>query len=108
MRKFIGIALAAVVVSLIAAQFGATEARAEITQGRVDCIPYDPATLRLTDEGAAGWLLERADGARFRQFDNRADAEAGLAVAKAHSSLCYIGRANKRQNRHDYVMEFWR
>jgi hypothetical protein len=80
----------------------------QVAQGPTDCIPYNPADLKLTDLGPGGWMLERADGAKFRLFDNRADAETGLAVAKAHSSLCYIGRGNKRPNRYEYIMEIWK
>jgi len=76
--------------------------------GSVDCIPYDPAGLRLTDEGGGKWMLERADGATFRALANRPDAEAGLAVFKEHSSLCYIGRGNSMPPpyRSQYVMEY--
>ena len=36
-------------------------------------------------------------------FAKRADAEAGLAVFKEHSTVCYIGRGNTLPNRSDYV-----
>lgn len=74
--------------------------------GTVSCVAYDPATLKLTDAGSGTWMLMREEGARFRGFANRPDAEAGLAVFKQHSSLCYIGRGNTLPNRSRYVMEF--
>ncbi len=45
--------------------------------GSVSCIPYNPATLKLEDAGSGPWTLLREDGASFRGFANRPDAEAG-------------------------------
>jgi len=106
--RTLGIALLVVSAAGVSGHVAAAQTPVPSPQGRVDCIPYDPAGLVLEDEGESGWLLARADGARFRRFDNRADAEAGLAVARAHTALCYIGRANTRRNHNEYVMEFWR
>lgn len=77
--------------------------------GRTDCIPYDPATLRLLEEPrpqGSTWVLERADGARLRLFATCEDAEAGLTVYKQHTFQCYIGRGNKYGR--NYVMEYLR
>jgi hypothetical protein len=71
-----------------------------------DCRPYDPADLTLIADAGGTWLLARGDGARLRFFANRSDADAGLAVFKQHSTLCYIGRDNTRPNRSEYIMEY--
>jgi hypothetical protein len=78
-----------------------------IHEGRSICVPYNPATLYLT-EARGTWLLSRADGARFKTFADREDAEAGLAIAKENNQLCYIGKSNTRPNRERYIMEYWR
>lgn len=49
-----------------------------ITSG---CVPYDPAGLKLLERANGTWLLERSDGAQFRAFANKSDADAGLASA---------------------------
>jgi hypothetical protein len=78
-----------------------------ITSGRSVCVPYDPASLRLVQTQRTGdWQLQRGDGAIFHAFATREDAEAGLAVAREHSQLCYIGKSNTRPNRADYIMEY--
>jgi len=72
-----------------------------------DCISYNPATLRIVDEGANGWLL--TDGfSRMAMYDNRADAEEGLKVARLNAKQCFIGRNNHRPNRRDYIVEYWK
>ena len=82
-----------------------------ITIGRSICVPYDPASLRLVEVkrmGDSDWQLMRGDGAIFRIFAVREDAEEGLAIAKQHSQLCYIGKSNTRPNRTAYIMEYWK
>jgi len=80
-----------------------------ITIGRSVCAPYDPAGLRLVEiERTGDWQLQRGDGAIFKLFATREDAEAGLAVAREHSQLCYIGKSNSRPNRANYIMEYWK
>jgi hypothetical protein len=84
-------------------------AQKPITTGRSVCVPYDPATLKLSEIGATGtWRLQRDDGAIFELFADREDAEAGLEVAKRHTQICYIGKSNTRPNRQDYVMTYWK
>ena len=69
--------------------------------------PQPPAGLKLVELPRSGdWQLLRADGAIFKLFANREDAEAGLEVAKGHTQLCYIGKSNTRSNRKDYIMEY--
>lgn len=76
--------------------------------GREDCTPYNAAALRLTDEGAPGWLISREDGARLLILDTKEDADVMMRVFKAHSALCYVGRDNKRPNRDRYVHHYWK
>jgi hypothetical protein len=71
-----------------------------------DCLPYDPENLSIVDEGASGWLL--TDGrSRMEVLDNRADAEAALALARRHTDQCFIGRGNNREDRLLYIVEYW-
>jgi len=72
-----------------------------------DCIPYDPANLRIVDQGSSGWLL--TDGAmRMLMLDNESDARDALAMAQCHASQCFIGRGNTRTNRKDYIVAYWK
>jgi len=80
-----------------------------VTHGRSVCVPYDPAGLKLVQLPRTGdWQLQRADGAIFKLFANREDAEAGLAVAREHTQLCYIGKGNTKPDRRNYIMEYWK
>lgn len=84
-------------------------AQKPVSSGRTICVPYDPATLKLTEVERNGtWRLQRDDGAIFKVFADREDAEAGLAVAKQHTQLCYIGKDNTRPDRERYIMEYWK
>lgn len=71
-----------------------------------DCLPYDPRSLTIADEGANGWLLTDG-GSRMLMLDNQADAERALAVARAHTAHCFIGRGNSRPDRYQYVTHYW-
>lgn len=77
-------------------------------ESHLDCVPYDASALRVTNEGSRGWQISRDDGARFMQLDTKEDADIMLAVFKAHSTFCYVGRNNKRANRDHYVYHYWR
>jgi hypothetical protein len=84
-------------------------AQKPVTSGRTICVPYDPTKLQLTEVERTGtWRLQRDDGAIFKVFADREDAEAGLAVAKQHTQLCYIGKSNTRADRERYIMEYWK
>ena len=90
-----------------AAAIGMIQLVAQTRTGE-NCVPYNPSTLRLTDEGDRGWLISRDDGARFMLMDTKEDADVMMAVFKAHSSFCYVGRDTKRPNRRAYVHEYWK
>ncbi len=73
---------------------------------RKDCLPYNPANLRIQDEGGAGWLL--TDGrSRMLMLDNQQDASAAIALARRHTRHCFIGRGNSRPDRQNYIVEYW-
>jgi C1A family cysteine protease len=72
----------------------------------IDCIPYDPTKLQIVNRGALGYML--TDGRMsMRLFDNPEDARNGLRVARRHTQQCFVGRDNPRQNRRDYILEYW-
>ena len=87
---------------------GTQQDQARAPESKLDCVPYNPSALRVIDEGSRGWQISRDDGARFMQLDTKEDADIMLAVFKAHSSLCYVGRNNKRANRDRYVYQYWK
>ena len=71
-----------------------------------DCLPYNPANLKVIDEGNNGWVL--TDGrSRMLMLDNEADAKDALELARRYTAQCFIGRDNKRSNRSDYIVEYW-
>jgi sphingomyelin phosphodiesterase len=71
-----------------------------------DCLTYNPADLRIVDEGASGWLL--TDGrSRMLTLDTRQDALDALALARRHTKHCFIGRGNARANRSSYIVAYW-
>jgi hypothetical protein len=63
--------------------------------------------LKIVDEGERGWLLTD-DRSRMLILDNENDAKAALALARKHTQHCFIGRDNKRKNRRDYIVEYWK
>lgn len=72
-----------------------------------DCLPYNPDNLRIVDEQEQGYLL--TDGrSRMLILDDRNDAERALEWAKQHSKHCFIGRDNDRENRDQYILEYWK
>jgi hypothetical protein len=72
-----------------------------------DCINYNPNNLVIRNEGGNSWLL--TDGrSRMKILDNQSDARNALALAKRHTSHCFIGRNNTRPNRRNYIVEYWK
>ena len=75
--------------------------------GKEDSIIYDTDHLRIIDEGERGWLL--TDGrSRMLMLDNERDAKQALSLARRHTMQCFIGRGNKRPNRKDYIVNYWK
>ncbi|MFC7547732.1 hypothetical protein [Plantactinospora sp. GCM10030261] len=77
-----------------------------------DCVPYDPAKLKIYDAGTIGWrLVETLPGGqehRMLILDDQADAAVALAVARRSTQLCFVGRDNTRPNRADYIVQYWK
>jgi hypothetical protein len=72
-----------------------------------DCLGYNRSQLRITEEGQQEWLL--TDGkSRMLVLENRQDADLALMVARRHSFQCSIERDNKRPDRKDYIVQYWR
>ncbi len=71
-----------------------------------DCLPYNVAALYVVQDGDH-WLL--TDGLqRLVIYDNQADANLGLTVARQHTQICFIGRNNTRPNRSDFISTYWK
>ncbi len=81
-------------------------AAGETPAGTEDCVGYDPAALRIVDEKASGWGV--SDGSRdIATLDNQTDARRAMGLARAYKRHCYLGRANVRPDRSDYIIEYW-
>lgn len=71
-----------------------------------DCIAYNPAILRIHDRGTF-WQL--TSGALDLQiFQTQGEALRGLAVARAYTQQCFIGRSNTKPDRYRYITEYWK
>jgi hypothetical protein len=71
-----------------------------------DCVAYDPAPLKVVSLQAAGWAVSDG-GTNLLTLDNESDARRALALARRYKGHCFLGRANSRPNRSDYVIEYW-
>ena len=102
------VALMCAVALGVAGTVAAQSTLRTIEDGRSICITYDPVRLALTHDPDGIWTLSRHDGAKLRNFADREDAEAGLAVARRFTQWCYIGKSNTRPDRQQYIMEYLR
>jgi hypothetical protein len=73
----------------------------------VDCIPYDPNTLKTVDGGLDGWFLYEGDSHSMMLLDTLADANQALGVARLYTKFCFIGRGNSRTNRKQYITVYF-
>jgi len=71
-----------------------------------DCISYNPANAAIVNRGSFWQLVDGST--QLQVFAAQSDAIAGLALARAHSQLCYIGRSNSRPDRYRYITEYWK
>ncbi len=72
-----------------------------------DCLPYDPNSLTLVNEGATGWLLQGNGNEAMVIFDNQTDAQTALQLVRLYNKQCFIGRGNSRPNRSSYIVRYW-
>lgn len=73
-----------------------------------DKISYDPNNLRIEKQPDGTYLLFEGNHA-LRFFANEEDAKNGLAVAKRHNRVRWVGRGISHSNpkRKDYLFEYW-
>ena len=96
-------------VCLIFGSISLAFAQQRMPPAREDCIPYNAARLEVINKGEKGWLLTDDGGNHWMAWlDNEADAEAALVVAKQHNKMCFIGRNNRRSNRRNYIIQYWK
>jgi hypothetical protein len=70
------------------------------TAAAEDCIGYDPTNLSIEDLGATGFRLNSGNIA-MQLFDNRADADNGLSMARGFNQQCFVGRGTSQ------ITEYW-
>ena len=74
-----------------------------------DCLTYDPGNL--TKQYAAG-IHQIMDGSRIvlRLHGGPSEniGEQGLALARRYKKHCYLGRGNTREEKGEYVFDYWR
>jgi hypothetical protein len=64
-----------------------------------DCVGHNPATVTVTGSGS---LWQVVDGSHaLMAFSTNANAQAGLALAKAYKTHCFIGRGTA------HIMDYW-
>jgi hypothetical protein len=72
-----------------------------------DCVAYDRAALRTFDLGAAG-IAVADPRVRILAADTPADAARALALARAHSAICFIGRGNRQRDQRAFTVQYWK
>jgi hypothetical protein len=71
-----------------------------------DCVAYEPSSLQLAKDKVVGWRV--TDGqSTLATLDREAEARQVMALARRYKGHCYIGRANTRPNRSDYIIDYW-
>jgi hypothetical protein len=64
--------------------------------------------LRVVQAGADDFQLVDGASKAMLLLDDEADARNAKALAERHTSMCFLGRDNKRANRADYIVYYWR
>lgn len=72
-----------------------------------DCIGYDPDALTIEDLGDQGWRLNSGSIAMVL-LDDEEDAVLAMELAGYYRRQCFIGRDNGREDRFDYIVDYWR
>lgn len=75
-----------------------------------DCLSYDPKKIEMVSDGNLWRLMDMSEGqpSYMLTFSERADAEAAMQIIKTSTQHCFIGRDNNRENRFDYIVEYWK
>jgi serine/threonine protein kinase len=72
-----------------------------------ECTSYDPAAATITERGPEGFAV--VSGRQlYLLTDSRTDAQQIWDLARRSSSHCLIGGRNKRENRRDFTVEYWK
>ncbi len=72
-----------------------------------ECTPYSATALKVNPVQTGGFAL--LDGKRTVLLaDTQDDATKIWQYAQRHTSQCFIGRGNSRQNQRDYIVQYWR
>ena len=75
----------------------------------MDCISYEPTAL-TTVYAAGVWAVKQNQNEIVRVYGGPSE-NAGqklLALAKRYRQVCFIGRANYRDEKEAYIFEYWR
>ncbi len=72
-----------------------------------DCIPYNPNNVEVVSNNNL-WSIVESGSMYMEALTSRLDAEAVLQIVKQNNQQCFIGRDNKRSNRMDYIVEYWK
>jgi serine/threonine protein kinase len=75
---------------------------------REDCTSYDPTAVSIMDRGAEGFAVVSSAGKLYLLTDTRADAQNVWDLARHSSAHCLIGGKNRRENKRDFTVEYWR
>jgi hypothetical protein len=76
-----------------------------------DCISYSPSKAAVRyDTGAGAFVVEAGSAVVMRLYgDNGSDlGDKGLALAKRYNRHCFLGRKNTREEKVNYVFDYWR
>jgi serine/threonine protein kinase len=91
---------ATVDIQVLEPKIGETKAAAE------DCIAYEPSSINVSKDKVVGWRV--TDGqAVLATLDREEEARQVLALSRRYKGRCFIGRANTRLNRSDYIIDYW-
>jgi len=72
-----------------------------------DCISYNHNKLELASINNL-WTIVESGSVYLEAFPSRLDAEASFQIVKQYNQQCFIGRDNQRNNRIDYIVEYWK
>jgi hypothetical protein len=71
-----------------------------------DCLRLDPGALKVVSEGYQWIVADKRS--TLMAFDLEKDARLALQVAQHFQQMCFVGRANSRPNRPDFITVYWK